>query len=114
MLPELDHRTVERLHAARQGDRVAFAEICEELEEALSRAVRHHLTEERQEVSESRVREIVDRVRALAVAELAEKPGDWSTYGWLSWLALREMTNGHSAARAAESRNDRAVDIREG
>ncbi|HEX6307101.1 MAG TPA: hypothetical protein VFZ69_02870 [Longimicrobiales bacterium] len=112
MLPVDDQRYVRRLHSAMQGDTSAFAELCAELTDALERAVRHHLAEDRQEVTDTRVQDIVERVRALAVTEMAEKPSDWSTYGWLSWLALREMTNG-SVVLNGSSRNDRAVDIRE-
>jgi hypothetical protein len=105
----VDRSRYARLQAARRGDHDAFEEICGELASALTQTVRQQLLAETQETTEDAVRTLVDRVCAVAFEELAEKPADWSTYGWMSWLALREMTgrlkqteraDGGSAGRA--------------
>jgi hypothetical protein len=82
------------LEAARCGEPEAFRELCAEMDDALLRAVRNALRDEQLEVTASRARLLVNTVCARAFSQLAEKPPDWSLYGWMAWLIRLEVVEG--------------------
>jgi hypothetical protein len=64
------------------------------------RLVRNALREEQLEATASRVRLLVESVCARAFSELAEKPADWSLYGWLAWRIRLEVIDRSRRLRA--------------
>jgi hypothetical protein len=82
------------LEASRCGEREAFRVLCAGMDDALLRAVRNALRDEQLEVTASRVRLLVNTVCARAFLQLAEKPADWSLYGWMAWLIRLEVVEG--------------------
>lgn len=89
-----------RFQAARRGDRQAFADLCAELRAPLSRRAQRQLTSEGRDVTPAAVDDLVDRVFLAAFDEMPEKPDNWSTYGWMSWLVEREIAAGGTTSRS--------------
>ena len=77
--------------AAKRGNRAAFDRIWSGMSRPLSTALRRSLELERAGVTEAGLGEILEQVRTRSFAELPEKPDDWSTYGWIAWIAQREV-----------------------
>ncbi|HSK20215.1 MAG TPA: hypothetical protein VK912_13765 [Longimicrobiales bacterium] len=88
------------LQAARHGDRQAFADLCAELRGPLSRRAQRQLTSEGRDITPAAVDDLVERVFLAAFDEMPEKPDNWSTYGWMSWLVEREIAAGERTSRS--------------
>lgn len=88
------------LQAARHGDREAFADLCAELHGPLSRRTQRQLRSEGRDVSPAVVEALVERVFLAAFDEMPEKPDNWSTYGWMSWLVEREIAASERSSRS--------------
>lgn len=80
-----------RVEAARQGDRSAFDLIWFDVHRPVGAAIRRNLELEWAEFTDAGVSEILKQVRTRSFAELREKPNDWSIYGWVAWIAQREV-----------------------
>jgi hypothetical protein len=78
------------LQAARSGDRRAFDIIWQDVREPLCAIVRRTLLEAHNPANERQVLEVLEDVHDRSFEELQHKPSNWSTYGWLSWIARRE------------------------
>ncbi|MEX1183283.1 MAG: hypothetical protein WEF86_08590 [Gemmatimonadota bacterium] len=81
----------ETVQAARNGDSRAQDRIWQDQLEPLRGAVRRALVLERGEATETGVLQLISRLRQRYLAELSDKPSDWSTYDWLSWMARSEV-----------------------
>lgn len=88
------------LQAARHGDRQAFADLCAELHGPLCRRAQRQLTVEGRDVTPAVVEDLVEKVFLAAFDEMPEKPDNWSTYGWMSWLVEREIAAGEGSSRS--------------
>jgi hypothetical protein len=88
------------LQAARHGDRQAFADLCAELRGPLSRRAQRQLTSEGRDITPAAVDDLVERVFLAAFDEMPDKPDNWSTYGWMSWLVEREIAAGERTSRS--------------
>lgn len=93
-----DRARYSRLQAARHGDRQAFADVCAEMRGPLSRRVQRQLTSEGRDVTASAIEDLVERVFLAAFEEMPEKPDNWSTYGWMTWLVEREIAAGEGSS----------------
>jgi hypothetical protein len=80
-----------RLRAAQMGDGAAFDALCADLRAPITRLVRHSVISEGGPVSAERITRIVDSTFAQARMQLGAKPDYWSTYGWIAWIARREV-----------------------
>ncbi|MEX1183186.1 MAG: hypothetical protein WEF86_08105 [Gemmatimonadota bacterium] len=84
------HQRYATLQAARRGDRKAFDIIWQDFREPLCAIVRRTLPEAHNLAKERQVLEVMGDVHDRSFEELQHKPSNWSTYGWLSWIAHRE------------------------
>jgi trehalose-6-phosphatase len=77
------------MRAARLGDPAAFHGVCDQLYDPCAAAVHRALGGD-EPLADKCVRMIIERAWQLAFDELSEKPRDWSTYGWITWIVSRE------------------------
>jgi DNA-directed RNA polymerase specialized sigma24 family protein len=73
-----------------QQDRAAFAALCVELRAACERAAKRTLSEAGASAGPHDIAQIVEDACQRASEERGDRPGNWSTYGWLTWMAQRE------------------------
>jgi DNA-directed RNA polymerase specialized sigma24 family protein len=73
-----------------QQDRAAFATLCAEMRAACERAADRTLSAAGSSARSHDIVQIVDAACERAWEERDDRPPNWSSYGWLTWMAQRE------------------------
>jgi hypothetical protein len=85
-----ERRRYARLHAAARGDREARDAIVAEARPGLIRRLQREMEGLHLDATEVVIAPVVEQACRVAFDNIAQKPADWSMYGWLVWHVERE------------------------